>query len=146
MLIEPVVCCLIFLSINPRASSVAPYPLLSSLGRLARSELVVKSERLSGRGDFRDYELSAYFYRQLHEFVTVGAARLFLSSAVCDFFRSGGRQSACTLRASLSGIFLQTLPELVTPLNRHSMFISGQLSTDAVSALRKVNNKTVEAT
>ena len=82
VLIESVVCCLIFLSISPRASSVAPCPLLSSLGRLARSELVVKSERLSGRGDFRDYELSAYFHRQLHEFVTVGAAWLFLSSAV----------------------------------------------------------------
>ena len=39
----------------------------------------------------------------------------------------------CTLRASLSGTFLQTLPDLVTPL-----FISSQLSTDAVSALRKV--------
>ena len=36
-----------------------------------------------------------------------------------------------TLRASLSGTFLQTLP-----LNGHS--ISAQLSTDAVSALRKV--------
>ena len=37
-----------------------------------------------------------------------------------------------TLRAPLSGTFLQTLPDLVTPL------ISAQLSTDAVSALRKV--------
>ena len=42
-----------------------------------------------------------------------------------------------TLRASLSGTFLQTLPDLVTPpLKGH--FISAQLSTDAVSALRKV--------
>ena len=40
-----------------------------------------------------------------------------------------------TLRALLSGTFLQTLPDLVTPLNGHS--ISAQLSTDAVSALRK---------
>ena len=74
-----------------------------------------------------------------------------------------------TLRASPSGTFLQTLPELVTPLKafsegfgyynhtpsiafRHrppnsarfghategALFISAQLSTDAVSALRKV--------
>ena len=42
-----------------------------------------------------------------------------------------------TLRASLSGTLLQTLPDLVTPLNGHS-FISAQLSTDAVSALRTV--------
>ena len=43
-----------------------------------------------------------------------------------------------THRASLSGTFLQTLPELVTPLKGHSIYISAQLSTDAVSALRKV--------
>ena len=41
-----------------------------------------------------------------------------------------------TLRASLSGTFLQTLPDLVTP--QGVLFISAQLSTDAVSALRKV--------
>ena len=41
-----------------------------------------------------------------------------------------------TLWASLSGTFLQTLPELVTPLKGHS-FISTQLSTNAVSTLRK---------
>ena len=42
-----------------------------------------------------------------------------------------------TLRAPLSGIFLQTLPDLVTPL---PLFISAlpRLSTDTVSALRKV--------
>ena len=40
--------------------------------------------------------------------------------------------------AWLSGTFLQTLPDLVTPLKGHSIFISTQLSTDAVSALRKV--------
>ena len=53
-----------------------------------------------------------------------------------------------TLRPSLSGTFLQTLPELVTPLKGYSVFISAQLSTDAVSALRKVwvlIIKTVEA-
>ena len=58
----------------------------------------------------------------------------------CDFV---------TLKASLSGTFLQTLPELVTPLKGHVLFISAQLSTDAVSSLRKVwvlTNKTVEAT
>ena len=43
-----------------------------------------------------------------------------------------------TLRAPLSGTFLQTLPDLVTPLKGHSFFISAQLSSDAVSALRKV--------
>ena len=42
-----------------------------------------------------------------------------------------------TLRASLSGTFLQTLPDLVTPL-KGALFISAQLSSDAVSALRKV--------
>ena len=40
-----------------------------------------------------------------------------------------------TLRAPLSSTFLQTLPDLVTPLR--AFFISTQLSTDAVSALRK---------
>ena len=44
----------------------------------------------------------------------------------------------CTLRASLSGIFLQTLPDVVTPQKGPSIFISAQLSTDAVSALLKV--------
>ena len=68
-----------------------------------------------------------------------------------------------TLRASLSGTFLQTLPDLVTPLKWRSLshcehcfpapysklcqiwlrpegalFISAQLSSDAVSAPRKV--------
>ena len=32
----------------------------------------------------------------------------------------GGR-GGCTLRASLSGTFLQTLPDLVTPLKGHSL-------------------------
>ena len=36
--------------------------------------------------------------------------------------------SVPTLRASLSGTFLQTLPDLVTPLKGHSIFISAQLS------------------
>ena len=43
-----------------------------------------------------------------------------------------------TLLAPLSGTFLQTLPDLVTPLKGHALFISAQLSSDAVSALRKV--------
>ena len=42
-----------------------------------------------------------------------------------------------TLRASLSGTFLQTLPDIVTPL-KGALSISAQLSTDVVSALRKV--------
>ena len=42
-----------------------------------------------------------------------------------------------TLRTPLSGTFLQTLPDLVTP-NKGALFISAQLSTDAVSALQKV--------
>ena len=59
---------------------------------------------------------------------------------------AGKRSSECvqlchsltfTFRVSLSGTFLQTLPELVTPLNG-ALFISAQLSTEAVSALRKV--------
>ena len=40
-----------------------------------------------------------------------------------------------TLRASLSGTFLQILPDLVTPLKGASL-ISAQLSTDAVSKVR----------
>ena len=32
----------------------------------------------------------------------------------------------------------EALPDLVTPLKGHAVFISAQLSTDAVSALRKV--------
>ena len=35
---------------------------------------------------------------------------------------------AATLRASLSGTFFQTLPELVTPLKGHSIFISAHLT------------------
>ena len=52
-----------------------------------------------------------------------------------------------TLRASLSGTFLHNLPELVTPLKGHSFSNSARLSSDAVSALRKVwgTNKTVAA-
>ena len=38
--------------------------------------------------------------------------------------------SHITLRASLSGTFLQALPDLVTPL-KGALFISAQLSTDA---------------
>ena len=59
-----------------------------------------------------------------------GAARDFLSPRV---------NFQCTLRTSLSDTFLQTLPDLVTPLNG-ALFISAQLSSDAVSAsvLRKV--------
>ena len=65
-----------------------------------------------------------------------------------------GAWVVCTLRASLSGIFLQTLPDVLTPSTafRHlppnsarsgyategALFISAQLSTDAVGALRKV--------
>ena len=50
-------------------------------------------------------------------------------------------------RASFSGTFLQTLPELVTPLIEGALLVSAQLSTDAVSALRKVGAlATVEAT
>ena len=41
------------------------------------------------------------------------------------------------LRPPLSGTFLQTLPDLVTPLKGHSIFISAQLSSDSVSALRR---------
>ena len=40
--------------------------------------------------------------------------------------------------ASLSDTFLQTLPDLVTYATEGALFISAQLSTDAVSALRKV--------
>ena len=46
--------------------------------------------------------------------------------------------SLLTLRAPLSGTFLQTLPDIAPPLKGHSIFISAQLSSDAVSALRKV--------
>ena len=42
-----------------------------------------------------------------------------------------------TLRASFSGTFFQTLPDLVTPLNGHSLS-PRRMSTDAVGALRNV--------
>ena len=51
----------------------------------------------------------------------------------------GGGRMESTLQVLDSGTFLQTLPELVTPLNAlMALFISAQLSTDAVSALQKV--------
>ena len=54
-----------------------------------------------------------------------------------------------TLRAPLSVTFLQTLPDLVTPLKLHSLSPPSCPCIDAVSALRKVwvlIIKTVEAT
>ena len=48
-----------------------------------------------------------------------------------------GYMVCIALLALLSSTFLQTLPELVAPLNG-AFFISMQLSTDAVSTLRKV--------
>ena len=42
-----------------------------------------------------------------------------------------------TLRASLSGTFLQTQPDLVTPLKGHSLSLA-QLPTDTVSAPGKI--------
>ena len=45
---------------------------------------------------------------------------------------------AYSQHASLSDTFLQTLPDLVTYATEGALFISAQLSTDAVSALRKV--------
>ena len=42
------------------------------------------------------------------------------------------KSTVCTLQASLSGTFLQTLPELVT----YNATVPAQLSTDAVSALQ----------
>ena len=61
-------------------------------------------------------------------------------SGVTKIVLPGTAKVRLALRASLSGTgtFLQTLPDLVTPLKGHSIFISAQLSTDAVSALRKV--------
>ena len=45
--------------------------------------------------------------------------------------------AAAALQASLSGTFLQTVPELVTSL-KGALLISMQLSTDAVNALQNV--------
>ena len=42
------------------------------------------------------------------------------------------------LRASLSGTFLQTLPDHISYVTEGALFISAQLSTDAVSVLQKV--------
>ena len=70
---------------------------------------------------------------------------------------------SCTLRASLSGTFLQTLPDLVTPLKGHSLSPRGQrplkgLGTDQTPTLKEAwkvpesdarsvgTDKTVEAT
>ena len=55
---------------------------------------------------------------------------------VCRAERGEAHNAFPTLRSPLSGTFLQTLPDLVTPLKRHS--ISAQLSSDAVSTFRKV--------
>ena len=56
---------------------------------------------------------------------------------------------AATLRASLSGTFFQTLPELLTPLKGHSIFISAHLSGRHRRCQRPPKglniNKTVEA-
>ena len=43
-----------------------------------------------------------------------------------------------TPSSRLPGTFLQTLPDFVTALKGHSSVISAQLSSDAISALRKV--------
>ena len=51
-------------------------------------------------------------------------------------FNTSPAKSQATLQASLSRTFLQTLPELLSPLKGHS--ISTQLSSDTVSALQKV--------
>ena len=58
----------------------------------------------------------------------------------CQYRRAGAGKVTvwATLRASLSGTFLQTLLDLVTPLSEGALFISAQLSSDAVSTLRKV--------
>ena len=45
---------------------------------------------------------------------------------------------AYSQHASLSDTFLQTLPDLVTYATEGALFISAQLSTEGVSALRKV--------
>ena len=58
---------------------------------------------------------------------------IIISLAVSPFV---GQMVISTLQAGIS--FLQTLPELVTPLKTGALFISAQLSTDAVSALRKM--------
>jgi len=69
----------------------------------------------------------------------------------CCHCRCAEIKSTPTLRAPLSGTFLQTLPDLVTPLKGYSLFsyategvlfISVQLSGDAVSALRKAGSGT----
>ena len=71
--------------------------------------------------------------RAVHRVLLLAAVPL---EPVCKHKRIDGVES--TLRASLSGTFLQTLPDLVTPLKVGPLFISAQLSSDAVSALRKV--------
>ena len=46
--------------------------------------------------------------------------------------KASSPSAAPKLRASLSGTFLQTLPELVLPLKGHSVFISAQPSTNTL--------------
>ena len=67
----------------------------------------------------------------------------FLHSHTLRASFSGTFLHSHTLRASVSGAFLQTLPELVTPLKGHSIFISAQLSADAVSVLRNISSAVV---
>ena len=51
-----------------------------------------------------------------------------------------------TLRASLSGTFLQTLPDLVTPLKGHSLSPHSCPPTRSAPSKRSGTNKTAEAT
>ena len=68
----------------------------------------------------------------------IGTLRASLSGILLQTARTGYVTEGA-LRASLSGTFLQTLLELVTPLKGHSVFISAHLSTcPSVSALRKL--------
>ena len=70
--------------------------------------------------------------RAVHRVLLLAAVPL---EPVCKHKRIDGVES--TLRAPLSGTFLQTLPDL-SYATEGALFISAQLSSDSVSALRKV--------
>ena len=67
-------------------------------------------------------------------------AQTFPKALSASVDRCSDVKSECrTLRASFSGTFLRSLPELiVAPLTEGTLFISAQLFADAVSTLRKV--------
>ena len=77
----------------------------------------------------------------MYETLRLGSQRVGSPCSVVSLVKA-----VTTLRASLSGTFLQTLPDHVSYATEGALFISAQLSSDAVSAPPKGSgtNMTVE--